>query len=54
VFQAVKAEQGRGDAALAAFSKATGHEAVTMERRLYNFLTMTRKELGIQIRRLFP
>jgi hypothetical protein len=54
VFGAVAPEQGRNDAALAAFSKATGNEAVTLERRLYNFLTQTRRQLEVQIRRLLP
>jgi hypothetical protein len=53
-FAAVVNSQGRGDAALAAFAKATGYEAVTMERRLFNFITLTLKDSTIPIRRIKP
>jgi hypothetical protein len=52
VFGVVAKAQGPGDAALAAFAKATKYEAVTLESRLYNFLTQTRKDLGVPIRRV--
>ena len=53
VFQTVlNAGQGRGDAALAAFARVTGFEAVTMERRLTNLLTNTLAQLGVPIRRV--
>ncbi len=39
VFSAVRAAQGRGDAALLAFARTTGITAVTMERRLFNYAT---------------
>jgi hypothetical protein len=51
-FLQVAAQQGRGDAALAAFARLTGFEAVTMERRLYNFLTQSLPQLGVPIRRI--
>lgn len=43
---------GRGDAALAAFARATGYEALTMERRLYNLLINTLSQLQVPIRRV--
>jgi hypothetical protein len=52
VFTTVNATHGRSDAALAAFAKATGLEAVTSERRLFNFLTQTLRQLGVPIRRV--
>ena len=52
VFKTVAKDQGRGDAALSAFAKATGYEAVTMERRLSNYLIYSRPKLGVPIRRL--
>ena len=53
IFHAVLAAgQGRGDAALAAFAKGTGFEAVTMERRLSNLLIYTLGKLGVPIRRV--
>jgi hypothetical protein len=52
VFGVVAKAQGPGDAALATFAKATKYEAVTLESRLYNFLTQTRKDLGVPIRRV--
>jgi len=50
VFQAVVVDHGRADAALAAFAKATGFEAVTLEQRLTNFLTHTHPRLGVPLR----
>jgi hypothetical protein len=52
-FLQVAAQQGRDDAALAAFARVTGFEAVTMDRRLYNFLTQTAPQLGVPIRRIY-
>ncbi len=52
VFKKVRKIHGRGDAALAAFSKVTGIDIVTAERRLFNFLTKTMKNLGIRVRRV--
>jgi hypothetical protein len=43
---------GRGDASLAAFSRATGFSAVTSERRFFNFLTQSNPQLGVPIRRV--
>ncbi len=48
----VKAGHGVGDAMLAGYAKATGIEAVTMERRLFNFLTETLAKLAVPIRRI--
>ncbi len=53
IFSSVKTAQGRGDAALAAFGKATGFEAVTSEKRLYNFLIYTMGQLEVSIRRVY-
>ncbi|MEJ8307391.1 RHS repeat-associated core domain-containing protein [Saccharibacillus sacchari] len=50
VFKSVKASHGRGDAALGAFAKATGYEAFTYERRLYNHYKHTLPNLGVPIR----
>jgi hypothetical protein len=50
VFQAIVVDHGRADAALAAFAKATGFEAVTLEQRLTNFLTHTHQRLGVPLR----
>ncbi|WP_218033748.1 hypothetical protein, partial [Brevibacillus brevis] len=50
VFQAVKSSHGRGDAAIGAFAKATGYEAYTYERRLYNHYKHTVPKLGVPIR----
>jgi hypothetical protein len=52
VFQAVVKPHGRGDAALVAFAKTTGYTAVTMDRRLYRFLTHTVPQLQVPIRRV--
>jgi RHS repeat-associated protein len=52
IFQKVEPIQGRGDAALGAFAKATGYEAVTMEKRLYNLFTHTWPKLEVPIRRV--
>jgi RHS repeat-associated protein len=54
VFNAVSPAQGRGDAALCAFACATGFTAVTMERRLFNFVTHTLRDPSIPIRRVMP
>ena len=52
-FKAVAGAQGRGDAALVAFAKASGMPAVTMERRLYNYATINAKiPGGVPIRRV--
>ena len=51
-FGIVAAQQGRGDAALAAFADATRFEAVTMERRLFNFVTQTMRNSTVPIRRI--
>ena len=51
-FQAIAGTHGRGDAALLAFAKATGYTAVTMEKRLYNFVTQTLRDPSIPIRRI--
>lgn len=53
MFNKIKNIHGRGDAALIAFAKSTGYEAVTMERRLYNFVTNTLQDAAVPIRRLF-
>jgi RHS repeat-associated protein len=53
-FGAIVGAQGRGDAALAAFAKSTGYEAVTMERRLFNYIKYTVKDPSIPIRRITP
>ncbi|KHL91173.1 hypothetical protein QW71_36200 [Paenibacillus sp. IHB B 3415] len=50
VFRSVKTSHGRGDAALGAFAKATGYEAFTYERRLYNHYKHTLPNLGVPIR----
>ena len=47
---AIVADYGRAEAALAAFAKATGFEAVTLEQRLTNFLTHTHQRLGVPLR----
>jgi len=53
VFQKVLAAgHGRGDAALAAFARATGYSAVTMEKRIFNFLTQTLRQLNVPIQRI--
>lgn len=49
-FQTLVGVQGRGDAALAAFARATGYEAITMDRRLLNFITQTLRDPSIPIR----
>jgi len=49
-FQSIVGPQGRGDAALAAFSRETGFEAVTMDRRFFNFVTQTLRDPDIPIR----
>lgn len=51
-FHIVAPSHGRGDAALAAFARASGYEALTMEKKLVNFLTYTRRERNLLIRRL--
>jgi hypothetical protein len=51
-FRRVAPQQGRGDAALAAFARETGYEAVTMDRRLYNYLTRSMPQLGVPVRRI--
>jgi hypothetical protein len=51
-FGAVVRAQGRGDAALAAFARETGFEAITMDRRLFNFVTKTLQDPSIPIRRI--
>jgi hypothetical protein len=52
IFQKVVPIQGRGDAALSAFAEATGYEAVTMEKRLFNLFDKTWPQLGVPIRRV--
>jgi len=52
VFQAVVLDHGRAEAALAAFAKATGFEAVTLALRLTNFLTHTHLRLRVPLRSL--
>src|SRR5438477_81795 len=52
LFRRVAPHQGRGDAALAAFALQTGFEAVTMDGRLYNFLTLTLHGPRVPIRRV--
>lgn len=52
VFSAVAPQQGRADAALVAFARATGYEAVTMERKLVNFIKLTLQDPSIPIRRV--
>jgi hypothetical protein len=55
VFRATTAGQhGRADAALGAFARETGFEAVTMERRITNFFNLTRPDLQVPIRRVTP
>ena len=51
IFKLIEPIQGRGDAALGAFAKATGYEAVTMERRLSNLFNASYPKLGVPIRR---
>jgi hypothetical protein len=43
---------GRADAALGAFVRATGYEAVTMERRIANFFNLREPTLGVSMRRI--
>ena len=53
VFNAVvKAGHGRADAALGAFSRATGFQALTLEKRISNFFNLSQPQLGVPIRRL--
>ena len=55
IFKMIKTTtHGRNDAALVAFAKSTGHEAVTMERRLFNYITQTIQRPDIPIRRVHP
>jgi hypothetical protein len=49
--QLVKAGHSRTDAAVAAFSKAGGISLVTGEKRLYNVLTNTYRQLGVSVAR---
>jgi hypothetical protein len=49
-FGSVVGAQGRGDAALAAFARETGFEAVTMDRRLVNFIAQTLRDPNVPIR----
>lgn len=51
LFRRMAPHQGRGDAALAAFALQTGFEAVTMDGRLFNFLTLTLRGPRMPIRR---
>ena len=53
-FDAVVGAQGRGDAALIGFAAATGRTAVTMEKRLTNFVVHTARIPGVNIRRVMP
>jgi RHS repeat-associated protein len=53
-FNSVVRAQGRGDAALCAFACATGYTAVTMEKRLFNFVKLTLRNSPIPIRRVMP
>ena len=48
----MKAGHSSGDAMLAGYAKATGLEAVTIVRRLFNFLTETLAKLAVPIRRV--
>ncbi len=41
VFRTIVEQQGRGDAALAAFARATGFEAVTANSRLVRLIALT-------------
>jgi hypothetical protein len=43
-FNSIVAQQGRADAGLAAAARATGIESVTMDGRLYNYVTLTLKD----------
>ncbi|AUX27172.1 uncharacterized protein SOCEGT47_077530 [Sorangium cellulosum] len=52
VFQATVGQQGRADAALGAFARTTGFEAVTKERRITNFFNETHRKLEVPIRRI--
>ena len=52
VFHQVAGQHGRADAALAAFARVTSYQAITMERRLFHFLTLTRPDLQVPIRRI--
>ena len=51
-FDSIVAAQGRADAALAAFAKASGLEAVTMDGSLVNFIQMTLRDHSIPITRI--
>jgi len=51
-FQSIVGAQGRGDAALAAFARQTGFEAITMDRRLVNFIRYTLQDPSIPIRQI--
>ena len=54
VFNAVlRAGHGEADATLAAHAKVTGFDAVTSERRLHQFLTLTMPQLGVPTRRVY-
>ena len=53
-FGAVVGAHGRGDAALVSFARETGYEAVTMERRLVNYVTQTLRDPAVPIRRITP
>lgn len=51
-FKSIVGHQGRGDAALAAFARETGFEALTFEKRLHNFIIHTLRDSTIPLRRL--
>ncbi len=48
-FGSIVGAQGRGDAALAGFARAMGWQALTMDRRLYNYITQTLRDPSIPI-----
>ncbi|WP_170154732.1 RHS repeat-associated core domain-containing protein [Lentzea atacamensis] len=51
-FNSLVASHGRGDASLVAFAAATGRTAVTMDKRVYNFVTQTLRLPGISMQRV--
>jgi RHS repeat-associated protein len=52
VFEGTVGTHGRADAALGAFARETGFEAVTFEKRITNFYNLTHPKLQVPIRRI--
>jgi len=51
-FNAVSTAHGRNDGALVAAAKVTGIDAITLEKRLFNYVTQTLQDPSIPIRRI--